>query len=115
MTGGWKVVKETISIGTVGYQCYLGATIQRGPCTGGKKLKKGVFAAPKATRKILSTFWDILAAFVDKNAIKSDFWGCVGTYISIIYKNTHVWGKNTSVVKGFVIQNLLIQNVPVSS
>ena len=40
------------------------------------------FAAPKAPRKIFEHFFEIFGKFVNKNAIKSDFWGVVGRYIS---------------------------------
>ena len=69
---------------------------------GGQKIgKKGGFAAPKALRiffehffrnsKVFSTFFDVFGKFVNKNAIKSDFWGVVDRYIS---KNSRFW-ENT--------------------
>ena len=57
---------------------------------GGKKLKKKwFFAAHKAAQKILSTFFEISGKFVNKNAIKSEFRGGLGGYISKNSKNAH--------------------------
>ena len=64
----------------------------------GKNWKSGVFASPKAPRSvfehsfrnltIFEQFFEILGKFVNKNAIKSDFWGVVGRYISKISKKS---------------------------
>ena len=43
--------------------------------------------------KFYSTFFEIFEIFVGKNAIKSDFWGVVGRYISKISKEYPFWGK----------------------
>ena len=51
------------------------------------------FAAPKAHEKILSTFFEVFGKFVNKNAIKSDFWGVVCRYISKISKKSPILGK----------------------
>ena len=51
------------------------------------------FAAPKAPRKIFEHFFEIFGKFVNKNAIKSDFWGVVCRYISKISKKSSILGK----------------------
>ena len=84
------------------FQGYLGGG---DPSRGGSIYRPGVkkwryfytFSAPKAPKmgflrrrrrreKFLSTFFEIFGKFVNKNAIKSDFWGVVGRYISKISK-----------------------------
>ena len=80
--------------------------------TGGSIYRPGVkklgyfytFSAPKAPKtcflqrrrcreKFLSTFFEIFGKFVNKNAIKSDFWGVVCRYISKISKKSLILGK----------------------
>ena len=73
------------------------------------------FAAPKAPRKIfehffrnlkiLSTFFENFGKFVDKNAIKSDFWGGVGRYISKILKKIPFSGENNGRISLFKISS----------
>ena len=43
--------------------------------------------------KILITIFEIFGKFVNKNAIKSDFWGIAGRYISKISKKIPVFGR----------------------
>ena len=89
-----------------GYFLFSGAYPYRGDFhlpRGGKKLKKRYFAAPKAPRNIFEHYFEILKVwalfsiffgkFVNKNAIKSDFWGVVGWYISKISKKSPFLGK----------------------
>ena len=82
------------------------------PSRGGSFYRPGVkklgyfytFSAPKAPKmcflrrrrrreKFLSTFFEIFGKFVNKNAIKSDFWGVVCRYISKISKKSSILGK----------------------
>ena len=73
---------------------------------GGKILEKKFFRGAEGAAKIfwilfrylkiLSTFFESFGKFVNKNAIKKDFWGIVGRYISNISKNSPFWGENTS-------------------
>ena len=43
--------------------------------------------------KFLSTFFEIFGKFVNKNAIKNDFWGVVCRYISKISKKSSILEK----------------------
>ena len=52
-----------------------------------------VFGAKDAAKTFLSTFFKIIGKFVNKNAIKSDFRGVVGRYISKISKKSRCLGK----------------------
>ena len=40
------------------------------------------FSAPKAPRKFFEHFCQIFGKFVNKNVVKSDFWGVICRYIS---------------------------------
>ena len=67
---------------------------------------RGDFHLARRREKFLSTFFEIwkcfrtffefFGKFVNKNAIKRDFWGFVGRYISKISKKSPFLGKNTS-------------------
>jgi len=47
----------------------------------------------RRSEKFLSTFLDIFGKFVNKNAVKSGFWGGLGRSISKISKNAHFLEK----------------------
>ena len=64
----------------------------------GQKLEKGVLLRWRRREKFLSTFLEIFGKFVDKNAIKSDFWGGHGRNISKISKKYPVWEKNKEIL-----------------
>ena len=51
------------------------------------------FRRQRRREKFLSTFFEIFGKFVNKNAIKSDFWGVVCRYISKISKKSLISGK----------------------
>ena len=51
------------------------------------------FSAPKAPRKFLNTFFEIFVKFVNKNAIKSDFWGDLCRSISKIFEKSSFLAK----------------------
>ena len=60
------------------------STMLEGQRIGGK----GVYMAPKASRKFSEYFLNIFGKFVNKNAIKSGFWGDLGRNIPKISKKT---------------------------
>ena len=63
------------------------------PPGGGKKLEKRGFSWRRRRREnFLSAFWEIFGQFVNKNAIKSDFWGDLGRYFSKIFKQYQILG-----------------------
>ena len=51
------------------------------------------FRRRRRREKFLSTFFEIFGKFVNKNAIKSDFWGVVCRYISKISKKIPDFGQ----------------------
>ena len=63
---------------------------------GGQTLRKGGFHGAECAAKIFQPFLEIFGKFVNKNAIKSVFWGGHGRNISKISKNSHVLRKDTS-------------------
>ena len=83
-----------------------GVTPPGGPSTKGESEKRGFSWRRRRREKFLSAFFgnfgifehflEIFGNFVNKNAIKRDFWGGLGRYISKISKNAHffeVFGK----------------------
>ena len=85
------------------------------PSRGGSIYRPGVkkwryfytFSAPKAPKtcfsrrrrrreKFLSTFFEIFVKFVNKNAIKSDFWGDCVEVSRKFSKNPRFWQKSIS-------------------
>merc|ERR1712175_52012 len=58
------------------------------------KAPKVCFSRRRRRReKFLSTFFEIFGKFVNKNEIKSDFWGVVCRYILKISKKSPILGK----------------------
>ena len=55
-----------------------------------------VFGAEGAAKNFLSTFFEIFVKFVNKNAIKSDFWGDCVEVSRKFSKNPRFWQKSIS-------------------
>ena len=69
---------------------FRGSTLQGVPIYqggGAKNGRKGFLRRRRRREKFLSTFFEIFGKFVNRDAIKSDFWGVVGRYVSKISRN----------------------------
>ena len=83
------------------YQRYLGGDPSRGRVIFPQSGRKNWGISPHFRRrrrreKFLSTFFEIFVKFVNKNAIKSDFWGDCVEVSRKFSKNPRFWQKSIS-------------------